>query len=134
MYYCISASTSDGLQHAPPRRRPCRRLHRCRCWHRLLLSGWQMPEQDVSSQTGLSCETVSSCGTQHLHEMRCIAVNREDLPLGERNACQPYFCLYQLPLLCALPACPCTIMYPRSQTLIPILAHHLFSTPYSFFC
>lgn len=78
------AATSDGLQHAPPchrRRRRRSRRRRRRCWHRLLLSGWQMPEQDVSSQTGLSCETVSSCDTQHLHEMKCIAVNREDLPL-----------------------------------------------------
>ena len=78
MYYCISAATSDGLQHAPPCRLR-RLLHGC--WHRLFLSGWQRPEQDVSSQTGLSCETVSSCDTQHLHEMRCIAINREDLPL-----------------------------------------------------
>lgn len=73
------------------------------------LSGWQMPEQDVSSQTGLSCETVSSCDTQHLHEMRCIAVNREDLPLRGRGMRVRLISatVNSLPI-CALPACPGT--------------------------
>lgn len=95
-----------GLQHAPP----CRRRRRRHCWHRLLLSGWQMPEQDVSSQTGLSCESVSSCDTQHLHEMRCIAVNREDLPLRGRGMRVRLISGTINSLhICALSACPGTL-------------------------
>lgn len=122
-----AAAHADALLQLMPL--PC---CRCCCWHRLLLSGWQIPERDVSSPTGLSCESVISCSTQHLHEVRWRAVNGRDLPLWGKECVEPYFPQCQLPSPVRVDYVPAR--HIQSQAVIPIIAHYLISTLYSVFC